>query len=401
MSKEGENNLFEEDFSIFADNISEMIGEDSEQNSQKDSQMDQYEQNTEIVEGGGGDSEDDTQYNQEGFDQEQQDEEGAESNEDSNQEDGEGAQSSKENNDDIDDSSPSLTPFAKLLVDEGILPNLNLEEYDGTVDGLIEATRNQVYNGIEEYKQSLPEEAQKILQGVEAGIPFEQLIELDKQQLQYKNIDEETLSSDENLQKQVVKDYYKQTSRFSDEHIDKMIERLSDLGELEEESKISVQELTKLQEEQQQQAIQQAEQERQRIIEEQQKQLDDFRKTLEQTEEVIPGVKVSKAIKEKIERNITTPVAYDQNGNPVNKIGKYRNENPIDFEIKLNYLFEATKGFTDFGVFSKKGKSDALKELEDVSKSLDNRNTSRSNKAPKANKDIAESINYFMQNFGE
>lgn len=400
MSKEGENNLFEEDFSIFADSISEIMGENSEQNSQKDSQMDQYKQNTEIVEEDG-DSGDDTQHNQEGFDQKQQGKEGAESGEDDNQKDGGDAQSSKENNDDIDDSSPSLTPFAKLLVDEGILPNLNLEEYDGTVDGLIEATRNQVYNGIEEYKQSLPEEAQKILQGVEAGIPFEQLIELDKQQLQYKNIDEETLSSDENLQKQVVKDYYKQTSRFSDEHIDKMIERLSDLGELEEESKISVQELTKLQEEQQQQAIQQAEQERQRIIEEQQKQLDDFRKTLEQTEEVIPGVKVSKAIKEKIERNITTPVAYDQNGNPVNKIGKYRNENPIDFEIKLNYLFEATKGFTDFGVFSKKGKSDALKELEDVSKSLDNRNTSRSNKAPKANKDIAESINYFMQNFGE
>lgn len=400
MSKEGENNLFEEDFSIFADNISEMIGEDSEQNSQKDSQMDQYEQNTEIVEGGGGDSEDDTQYNQEGFDQEQQDEEGAESNEDSNQEDGEGAQSSKENNDDTDDSSPSLTPFAKLLVDEGILPNLNLEEYDGTVDGLIEATRNQVYNGIEEYKQSLPEEAQRILRGVEAGVPFEQLVELNKQQLQYNNIDEETLSSDENLQKQVVKDYYKQTSRFSDEHIDKMIERLSDLGELEEESKISVKELAKFQEERQQQAIQQAEQERQRVIEEQQKQLDNFKKILEQTEEVIPGVKVSKSIKEKIERNITTPVAYDQNGNPINKIGKYRNENPIDFEIKLNYLFEATKGFTDFSIFSKKGKSEALKELENVSKSLDSRNASGSNKAPKANKDVTESINHFIKNFG-
>lgn len=73
-------------------------------------------------------------------------------------------------NDGGDDSSP-LVPYAKLLVDEGILPNLNLDEFDGTAEGLKEAMNKEIHNGIEAYKASLPEDVKKIIDGYEVGVP--------------------------------------------------------------------------------------------------------------------------------------------------------------------------------------------------------------------------------------
>jgi len=392
MSAEGENNnLFEEDLTTFADDISQMIGEDNsdDQNNQdnQDSADDQntgyYNQDEE------GDSDVDN-GSEEGGDEDDSDE---------GKQDGEDADSSSDEQDkDTDDSSPSLAPYARLLVDEGVLPNLNLEEFDGTAESLVEAARNEVDNGVQNYKQSLPEEVQRFIEGYESGIDLDQLVNFTKERTKYNEISEDNLSQNEDLQKQLVRDYYKRTSKFSDERIEKTIERVADLGELEEEAKSSLNELVELQFQEEEYAKQQAQEQQEAIRKQQQEQMEEFNKTLESTNEVIPGVKVNNNLKETIRKNIVTPVAYDQQGNPVNKIGKYRAENPIDFEIKLNYLFEATKGFTDFNILGKKGKSQAIKELEEAAKVQDSRASGKGSK-PNVDSNVKDTINDFLSNF--
>lgn len=392
MSVEGENNnLFEEDLTMFADDISQMIGEDN-----SDNQNDQDNQ-------GSADDQDtgyDNQDEEDGSDVDTGGEEGGnEDDSDEGNQDGEGADSSSDEQDkDTDDSSPSLAPYARLLVDEGVLPNLNLEEFDGTAESLVEAARNEVNNGVQAYKQSLPDEVQRFIEGYEAGVDLDQLVNFTKERTKYNEISEENLSQDEDLQKQLVRDYYKRTSKFSDERIEKTIERVADLGELEDEAKASLNELVELQSQEEEYAKQQAQEQQEAIRRQQQEQMEEFNKTLENTNEVIPGVKVNNNLKETIRKNITTPVAYDQNGNPVNKIGKYRAENPIDFEIKLNYLFEATKGFTDFNIFGKKGKSQAIKELEEAARVQDNRASGKTSK-PNMDGNVKDTINDFLANF--
>lgn len=397
MSEENKNNLFSEDLFMMAGDISDMIGE--EETTQTPPEDDNTEQDNEFV--GQNNEIDDNSEEDNNLDDNQETEENDFEESEDNNPDGEDATSSEENNDDNNDS-PSLAPYAKLLVDEGILPNLDLEKFDGTPESLIEAARNEVYNGIDYYKQTLPPEVKKLIEGYEAGVPFDKLLEFNSQNTQYSKIDKDSLVQDEGLQKQILKDYYKRTSRFSEEKIDKLIERTADLGELSEEALSSLDELVEFQSQEEQQAIEQARQQQEALKQQQQEQLNQFNQTLEKTEEIIPGVKINKGLKDKIQKNITTPVAYDDYGNPVNKIGKYRSENPIDFEIKLNYLFEATNGFTNFDVFSKAGKSKAYQELENAAKSLDKRGGAGNNGSrPKGDPEVKDSINHFLNQFGK
>lgn len=280
-------------------------------------------------------------------------------------------------NDGGDDSSP-LVPYAKLLVDEGILPNLNLDEFDGTAEGLKEAMNKEIYSGIEAYKASLPEDVKKIIDGYEVGVPLEKLLELNKEKLNVSTIKESDIINNEELQKEIVRKYFKKTTRFSDKKIEQNIERLSDIGELEAEALSNITELKALVEEDEAKAIEAAKRQEEEYQEQLRKYWEEFDKKLEAADEIIPGLKVTKTIKQKIITNLSTAVATDQNGNPVNKIAYYRSKHPQEFELYLNYLFEVTNGFSDFSVLSKGGKKAAIAELEKAARNLDINKTKRS-----------------------
>jgi hypothetical protein len=280
-------------------------------------------------------------------------------------------------NDGGDDSSP-LVPYAKLLVDEGILPNLNLEEFDGTAEGLKEAMNKEIHSGIEAYKASLPEDVKKIIDGYEVGVPLEKLLELNKEKLNVSTIKESDIINNEELQKEIVRKYFKKTTRFSDKKIEQNIERLSDIGELEAEALSNITELKALVEEEEAKAIEAAKRQEEEYQEQLRKYWEEFDKKLEAADEIIPGLKVTKTIKQKIIANLSTAVATDQNGNPVNKIAYYRSKHPQEFELYLNYLFEVTNGFSDFSVLSKGGKKAAIAELEKAARNLDVNKTKRS-----------------------
>ena len=295
------------------------------------------------------------------------------------------------------DSSP-FTPFAKLLVEEGATPNLNLEEFDGTPQGLIKAIQQEIEYNTNMYKESLDPRVKWLQDNIDEGVAFEDLLAIDKQRMSLNFITEDTLSTDENVQKQIVKEYLKETTKFSDSLIDKQIERLEITGELTDEAKGYFEELKQINAAKELQAVEQAKVRQQEFRQQQEKILNDFKETLEKTEEIIPGIKLNRNIKDQIFKTLTTPVTQDPNtGAPLNAIAKARLEDPINFEKNLAYVWLATKGFKDFSTLNSAGKKTAMKEFESALNKGDNKfSTSKQNfSEPDSIKELKASMERF------
>ena len=268
-------------------------------------------------------------------------------------------------------SSP-LTPYAKLLVDEGVLPNLDIETFDGTADGLKEAMVTEIIGAVDNYKESLPERIKDLINNYEDGVPLEKLIELDKIEVEVAKVTEETLEEDTSLQKKLVGDYLRRTTKFSDAKITKVIDGYEDSGELEDEAKTSLTELKTLVVAEKEAEKKNNERQAKEAEIARKRDLQALEEKVKTTNEIIPGMPMNEKIKKNLFASMTTPVGYDQSGRPVNRIVAARMDNPVEFEMKLHYLFEITKGFTDFTKLSEKGKNDTAKSFEKAISELDN-----------------------------
>ena len=268
-------------------------------------------------------------------------------------------------------SSSPLTPYAQLLIDEGVLPNLNIKEFDGTAESLKDAMIVEILGAVDMYKDSLPPRVRDLINNYEDGVPFEKLLEFDRTEVSIENLDNNKIEDDMDLQKKLVTDYLKRTTKFNDKRIQKMIENMEDSGELEDEAKSSLAELKDL--------IGKEKAYEKQHVQAQQKQMDDARKQelaslhekIRTTQEIIPGIKVNDKIRQNILTSMTQPVGYDQTGRPVNRIVAARMENPVDFEMRLHYLFDITKGFKDFSKLADKGRKDAARQFEEAVGDLD------------------------------
>jgi predicted GIY-YIG superfamily endonuclease len=268
-------------------------------------------------------------------------------------------------------SSSPLTPYAKLLKEEGILPNMDLESFDGTADGLKQAMVEEIIGAVEYYKDSLPDRVKNLINNYEEGVPLDKLLEIDRIEVEVEKISEDTIKEDVDLQKKMVETYLKKTSKFSEKKIKNMIQYYEDSGELESEALSATSELKDLITKEKEESIEEAKAAQQRAQQQAQKELAELNKKIQDMDEIIPGMKVNSKVKSDLVKSLTTPVGKDMNGNPVNRIVAARMENPIDFEIKLHYLFEITKGFKDFSKLVEKGKKDSIKEFEDAATRLD------------------------------
>ena len=291
-------------------------------------------------------------------------------------------------------SSP-LTPYAQLLVDEGVLPNLDIKKFDGTADSLKEAMVEEIIGAVDIYKDSLPDKIKHLINNYEEGIPLEKLLELDKIETDVEKVTDETLEEDVSLQKKLVTDYLKRTTKFSETKISKLVDGYEDSGDLEEEAKASLIELKTFVTTEKKKELANVEKQKSDANEQRKKDLVALQEKVKTTDEIIPGIKLNDKIRQNLFSAMTTAVGYDQTGRPVNKIVAARQENPVEFEIKLHYLFEITKGFTDFSKLAEKGKKDASKSFEEAVDNLDKNETfreSNSSTISKKSTDFLKSI---------
>lgn len=287
-----------------------------------------------------------------------------------------------------ENSSSPLVPYAKYLKEEGILPNFDIDKFDGTIDGLREGMFTEINQGVEGYKNSLPDVVKHLINNYEAGVPLERLLQIDSARTKYSSYSDEDLSN-EDKQKEVMRDYFTSTTKYSTERIERDIQRLIDLQELESEAKLALPELVELQNESEKQELEYVKQQKEVAETNRLQELETLQKSIETTDEIIPGTKISNLLRQKIFKNLTTPVGYTEQGQPLNKLGAYRQKDPIKTEIILNYIFEATNEFKDWSAFSKGAKRAIISEIENAAKTMDY-NTSQGRTAVMATSSSAQ-----------
>ena len=295
--------------------------------------------------------------------------------EDTTNDDGDTTGDSEDNQEDPsskDIKKPSpFTPYAKLVKEEGVLPNFDVDAWDGEPAGLIQAMQAEIQNGIKTSIDAFDPRVKWLQENVQQGVSFEDLLNVDRQRISLNSITEEALVADEALQKNILTEYYKETTQFSDARIAKEIERLETIGDLTEESKGVFEELKQINVAKEQQLRVQAQQRQAQQAEQSKLQLEQFKQTVAKIDEIVPGVKVNTAIKDKLYKGLTTAVDINPaTGQPVNEIQKAFMENP-QLETTFAYLWYATDGFKDFKVFGSAGKKSAVKEFESAISNMD------------------------------
>lgn len=233
---------------------------------------------------------------------------------------------------------------------------------------LVEAIKSEITEGVEDYKNSLPEALKSIISNYEEGVPLRDLIELQSNEVELDSITEEDLE-DKDLQKRVYTQYLKSTTKFSDSKIEKEINKLDDLDELSDEAKNALEELKELTKAEKDRAIAEAKAERAAYEKAQKEQLEQLKKEVEGTQEIIPGVKLNQKEQVTLFKQMTTPVAFDRQGNPISKVQEVRAKDPVLFEKTLNYLvmkgvFE--KDYSLFKTVEAKAKTKTISELEKI-----------------------------------
>lgn len=271
------------------------------------------------------------------------------------------------------DSSPIL-PLASALHEKGLLSSFNQEEFDKKVseeydgdayEALFDYIDEEINKRSDFIHSSLNAEQREYLNALASGIPTNFYANAKANQVKYESITEDTLSEDEDLQESVMREYLKATTKFSDTKIDKLIKDKKDLGDLLDESVEAVSELRELSKNQIANAKKEQERLEQEAAENNRKQLEQIKKNIEETTEIL-GFKLNKKLQDTIYKSLTTPVTKTPDGTYLNALAAKRAENPVEFEKKLHFLFHITKGFEDFTTLKKPVKTTAIQELKDA-----------------------------------
>jgi hypothetical protein len=271
----------------------------------------------------------------------------------------------------VKNSSPYVL-LAKHLAEEGLLSEeyLNELEEDDSINGLTSALYKQLDTITETKLKNYGPEIQEFVSLTEAGVDRNTAKALVKESFDLNKITDDLLETDEKVQENVVKQYLIKLGQSEDE-IEEQIEYLKDTDKLYSKSinyksKLDLLNKQEIENEKRKAALMQEENKRNT-----EKILSDVRSKIDSYNEIVPGVKVPKNVKEKIFKNLTTPVAIDENNNPVTFIQSVRAKDPINFEILLNYYAEI--GLFD-GKFDSIIKGTKTKTVEELEKTLSSSN---------------------------
>lgn len=278
---------------------------------------------------------------------------------DSNQE---GVDDSDENDGDSPDSdnesSPNLySSVAEALYEQGILPSFDSTKEIKTVDDFVEQFNIEIEN-----------QSNIKIQEYLANLDLNKVTQIRKDNLDLESADEDYLKGNLDVAKQLIyNDYLNQG--LSEEKATKMLKRTIDLGEdiiLEEalESVTSLKEYNKRVEEYE---LANA---KDRLTQSRKEQLETesrVKSYVFESNDLIEGLSLTKALREKVYKSMIEPVAKNaETGEMMNKFMQDRSVDPIKFDTKMYYLYELTNGFKDINNISKTIGSKAVKNLENT-----------------------------------
>ena len=292
------------------------------------------------------------------------------------------------------ESSSPVTPFATLLHERGFLPNFDSEAFNEAVvesedpfGVLAQAMKNELDYANASFINSFPPNLIDMAKSVAAGVPFDALKGPKLQEINYSKISEEQLTGEgaEGLQRKLVGDYYA-SKGFSDKKINRLVDTLGDAGNLEEEAIEAKFELEALTKKRQEQIKKQFQDQQVQMNEQQTAQIEYIGKSIDGVDEIIPGLKMTKNVKDRLFHNMTQIVGQDNNGQPLNYTMSMRQNNPVAFDLAVTYLADITKGFSDWGKLTNTAKTSATKELEKTLQKTSNHVYGTPKKEPRSEK---------------
>jgi len=272
--------------------------------------------------------------------------------------------------DDIDESTTLL--FARHLSEQGNLTSFDEDEFkqkvaeEGDEAALShlwnkesEAIRNEI---LDTYDQDVKE----YLDMLDTGVSPDTAKSLASSRKNLEQISEDKIEDENNedLRKDLIRQRYKATTRFSDKKIDKLVDQAVSLGEDIDEAKEALEDLRNHYEEQTKAEKEQAKQQEVQAREQAKKDLEDFKQRVQDLEEIVPGMPLNKKQKQGLIDKLTKPVT-EVNGQPLNSIWAKRQKDPFKFDTVIAAL-------DDIGVFegkwdklTKRMKTDTVNKLKE------------------------------------
>ena len=247
-----------------------------------------------------------------------------------------------------EEDEPLYKVLAEQLKAEGLFDEEDFQEdddfkFDGTPDSfksLME--RRDFKRGVkifEDIVSEMPTKMRKQFELFMDGLDEDSSLDIGSKVVDYSSITKETLESDPQKAEQLYRDLLK-TKGFSQEKINKYVERARDLDELSEEGYEAAQILNQ----EVQKQIEYKKQEEQHIAQQRQREaqqrLQALKSAITQTPEIFKGVPLTDKMKDQLYKSMTETVAYDENKQPLNKVAALSRKNPEAFRMQLHYLTE-------------------------------------------------------------
>ena len=290
--------------------------------------------------------------------------------------------SDQKSNTTSDDDEPLYKVLAEQLKSEGLFDEDDFEEddefkFDVTPEAfkaLME--RRDFKRGVrifEDIVSEMPPKMRKQFELFMNGLDEDSSLDIGSKVIDYASVTKNDLDSNPQKAEQLYRELLR-TKGFSQEKINKYVERAKDLDELSEEGFEAAQILNQ----EVQKQIQLKKQEEQYIAQKRQydaqQRLQALKSAINQTPEIFKNVPLTDKMKDQLYKSMTETVAYDENKQPLNKVAALSRRNPEAFRMQLHYL-------TELGLFNidEKGslKPDLTKIMRiaetKVSRSIDER----------------------------
>lgn len=256
-------------------------------------------------------------------------------------------------------SSNLYSSLATVVHEQGLLPSLDItKEKIETIEDLVKAF---------EREQQVQAEAK--FNDYIANVDIEKIASSKKELFDLSSITEDTLKADLNQAKEIIyRDLINQN--IPEAKASKMVKRLIDLGE-EAVLEDAVESLSSLKEFETRKIEAEKIAYKERLEQEKidQENLDKtIRESIYESKNLINGLSTTKALQDKVYKNITEIVGKSPEGYFENRFMKDRRENPVEFEARMHYIYELTNGFRDYSKLKTSAKTDAVKDLENLAR---------------------------------
>lgn len=282
----------------------------------------------------------------------------------------------------------------KELVDANIITTAEadkLDELEGSLDTIKELMTKTVQNNFiaaeQQWKANMPAAKKRFLEIEDAFDETDQAIIMAQRLEFFDSVDEESIKSDENLQKEIYFDLLK-SKNFSDEQAIEAVQDAIEVNKLADKALKAIPELKS----QANSAVTQAKEYKaaktKQQIAEQNKAFESLINNIDSRQSFIDGINLNKISKEKIKQNILNPVYKDnKSGREYNSLMYKQTRNPVEFEMLINYydtlglfnLDKEGKFKPDISKLKQVAKTKAINELDKIIASEDRsvgRNTS-------------------------